>query len=198
MKLKYLIIAFMFMLPFVGNAGNTWQQPEEEVSVDYKDIPVKKGGYYEGDVSVEAGPFYMSFNTSHGKRLEGSDFVLGGTFGVYSMLTWTDLISAFVGFHPKWYFAENSKIDGYLSCDTGYMLTYSYRMLFSPHSEISDFSHGISLNPEIGMGVKLKDRVSLEFAFKISMCYNVSERMTFEPLFYFSGVVPGLSIGIRF
>lgn len=140
----------------------------------------------------------MSFNTSHGKRLEGSDFVLGGTFGVYSIPAWSCFISGFVGFHPKWYFAENSKIDGYLSCDTGYMLTYHYRMLFSPHSEISDFSHGISVNPEIGMGVKLKDRVSLEFAFKISMCYNLFERTTFTSFIHYSGAVPGLSIGIRF
>lgn len=160
----------------------------EEKRVLRWDELMSKKVWYEGLVSFPLG--YASNGvttgcfTSHGIRFVKPRIAIGISAGYERIFHYYQSDSFFVGFFPKWYFADNGRTDAYIACHVGYFhidQSLSYNRYVFPYS-------GFQSIPEIGVGFKNRGRVAFDLSLKGHIYKNDS-----ATCFY-----PNLCFGIRF
>ena len=165
------------------------------------------GSRYEGSVSVHYSYILsMGINTVHGIRMAGDSWFVGGAASVeygfpYGMET-------FIGFMPRWFYANGSKVDAYLGCAVGPELrTGSYRGSAYPPSMLPELNYTVeaALVPELGLGVRLRNGNFLDFAMMLNVSFELFdsyndfyESVQNHAAEVFLSLKPSLSIGYRF
>lgn len=178
--IKRTFIIFVISCPFVSlyatNTGSSYR--------------------YEGSVSLKYSFLAsLGLETVHGVRFERPGIFLGGmaalTYGTPQGL------AANIGVFSRWYFTRAEKLEIFLSLAAGYI---NYAGSISDSSiplsmrPEHNYSGGIDLMPELGLGFRLKNKNAIDIALRwhYSVILYDSDRHKVNNHY------PGISIGYRF
>lgn len=156
---------------------------------------------YEGSVSLTYSyEVAVGLSTVHGVRLGGDRWFVGGALSADIGFPYGSFYS--IGFHPRWFFVNAEKVECYLGCDAGfeYLRGWNFR---SDADRSASYGIGPELEPELGLGIKLRNgdaiyvAVSCSIDFMLSGTYYYRDGDFGGPL-PLTLIRPGISVGYRF
>ena len=151
---------------------------------------------YEGSISLKYSFLAsLGLETVHGVRFERPGIFLGGmaavTYGTPQGL------AANIGVFSRWYFTRAEKLEIFLSLAAGYI---NYAGSISDSSvppsirPEHNYSGGVDLMPELGLGFRLKNKNAIDIALR----WHYSVILYDSDQHKVNNHYPGISIGYRF
>ena len=151
---------------------------------------------YEGSVSLKYSFLAsLGLETVHGVRFERPGIFLGGiaavTYGTPQGL------AANIGVFSRWYFTRAERLEIFLSLAAGYI---NYAGSISDSSvppsmrPEHNYSGGVDLMPELGLGFRLKNKDAIDIALR----WHYSVILYDSDQHKVNNHYPGISIGYRF
>ena len=165
------------------------------------DARLNKSYKYEGSVSLTYSyEVAVGLSTVHGVRLGGDRWFVGGALSADIGFPYGSFYS--IGFHPRWFFVNAEKVECYLGCDVGfeYLSGWNFR---SDADKSASYGIGPELDPELGMGIRLRNGDAIDIAVSCSIDFMLSGTYYYRdgdfggplPL---TLIRPGISVGYRF
>ena len=168
------------------------------------DNTANKNSHYEGSVSLTyCWPLNAGIETIHGARFDKTGLFIGGIAG--GMMGAPMGSYVYAGALPRWYMYNWGKGELYISCAVMFGNLTPYRGSAEPSSMMpqNNYTGGVSVMPEFGVGFTLKNGDAIDLAIR---CHNIFLLYDSYKDYYIAKgrpyectyITPGLSIGYRF